>query len=461
MNILTKRYRGHKLLQLSCLAVLFTVGGLFCKNVSAQQEIDGVTAIVGSSMVKFSDVETAYLQNRSSKENGEMSRCEILETLLINKLMLHQAQVDSVNVTDEEVESELSQRLGYMIQVYGSQERLEKQMNKSIAEIRESFHDIIKENIMIQQEQSKIVGDLTVTPREVAEYFAKIPQDSLPEIEEQYTLSQIVILPQVSSEDKNQVKERLNSIRDRIIKGARFSTLASLYSDDEVSAKKGGELGFFSRGDMVSEFESVAFSLQPGEISPVFESKYGFHIVQMIERQGDRINCRHILLMPKVSTVQLYNAKEKLDSVKTLIDEGKISFEDAIVKYSQDESKINGGLIINKNNASAVFTLDAINATIGNVDNVDFASMNQGDYTKPVEFKSELSNAYRLIKVKKKIAAHKVNLTDDFDKIQTLALNAKRTEIMRAWASKTIGKTYIKLNDKYSSCNFTLNWNKK
>ncbi len=442
-----------------CVVLLFfaCVVNLYAQN---YQQIDGVIAVVGSSMIKYSDLETTYLQSRSSAESASLTKCDIFENMLLNKLMLHQAAVDSMEVTEEEIDDELSQRINYMVQVYGSQQRLEKQMNKTMPQIREYFHDVIKENLLIRQAQNKIVGDISITPKEVSDYFQNIPKDSLPQIEEQYTLSQVVILPTMSKEDKEQVKQKLNEIRDRILKGAKFTTLASLYSDDESSAKKGGELGFFTRGMMVSEFESMAFSMQPGEISPVFETKYGYHIIQMIERQGDRVNCRHILLMPKVSATQLYEAKVRLDSIKALIDSKEISFEDAIIKYSEDDSKINGGLIINRNNASAVFSLDALNATIGNVDNVDFASMKQDDYTYPIEFRGELSNAYRLIKIKKKVEAHQVNLADDFDRIQSLALNQKRNDIIHAWAEKTIKRTYIRIDDKYKDCKFTLDWSK-
>ncbi len=424
------------------------------------QEIDGVVAVVGSSMIKYSDLEVAYLQGKNNPETANETRCSILETMLLNKLMLHQAELDSVVVTDDDVENEMNQRLRYMIQVYGSQERLEQQMKKNLSQIKEYYRDGIRENLMIQQAQSKITGDVTITPKEVADYFQSLPQDSLPTMEEQYVLSQIVIYPTISKEDKEQVKNRLNDIRDRILKGSKFSTMASLYSDDEVSGKKGGELDPFSRGEMVGEFESMAFSLQPGEISPVFETKYGYHIIQMIERQGDRVHCRHILLIPNVSSAQLYQAKVQLDSIKILIDDGQISFEDAMMKYSEDEGKINGGLIINPNNASATFSLDAINATINNVDNVDFAAMQEGEYTKPIEFRTERSNAYRLIKVKKKMPSHKINLTDDFDRIQNIALNKKRTDLIHSWAAKTIEKSYIRISDKYKDCDFELNWNK-
>ena len=209
---------------------------------------------------------------------------------------------------------------------------------------------------------------------------------------------------------------------------------------------------------MVGEFESIAFSLQPGEISPVFETKFGFHIVQMIERRGDQINCRHILLQPKVSALSLYNAKQFLDSIKSMIDSGQISFEDAIVKYSDDDSKINGGLIINKNTASSRLLKDAINETIDNVDKVDFNSMKQGDITSAVEFKSELSNAYRLIKVKRKVEKHTVNLENDFDRLQQIALADKKLKIIRKWAENLISKTYIRIDEKYTDCDFSINW---
>ncbi|MCF0210961.1 MAG: peptidylprolyl isomerase [Bacteroidales bacterium] len=432
---------------------------LFSLNaVSAQVVVDEVIAVVGENMIKYSDLETNYLQTRASNSDMTVTRCDILEDMLLSKLFVHKAQIDSIEVTDQEVENTMNERIKYMIQVYGSQERMERQMNKSLTEIKDTYRDVIKENLLIQQARSKVTGDVKITPQEVADYYNRIPKDSLPEIDEEYEFTQIVCTPKVSNEEKELIKDKLNAYRDRILKGDKFSTIATLYSDDETSARKGGELGFFSRGDMVSEFEQVAFSLQPGEVSPVFETKYGFHIVQMIERRGDMVNCRHILLQPKVSATSLYQSKLFLDSVQTLINKGEISFEDAIVKYSDDNSKINGGLVINRNNASARFSKDAINETIGNVDKVDFNSMQQGDITKPIEFKSELSNAYRIIKVKKKTPKHTVNLENDFDRIQTLALRDKETLIMRQWAEKLIPKTYIRISEKYANCNFTIDW---
>ena len=434
------------------------------ENTDKFQTLDRVIAVVGQNMIKESDLETSFLQQTSGKgiiENAFDVKCDLFESLLINKLMLHQAEIDSVIVTEEEVNREMDNRIKYMIRAYGSEAMLERQMKKSVAEIRELYKDLIRENIMISQTEQKLTGNISVTPQDVADFYNSIPKDSLPIVEEEYMFSQIVKLPKITDEEKEAVKERLNGYRDRILKGSKFSTLATLYSEDPGSSKKGGELGFFSRGDMVSEFENAAFALQDGEISPVIETQYGFHIIQMIERRGNQINCRHILLQPKVSDQQMMQAKAELDSIKQMIEQGKISFEDAVIEFSDDDSKINQGLIINPYNAGASFTKDAINETIGNLEKIDFAAMKEGEITTPVLFKSEAANAYRLIKVVKKTPSHKVNLTDDYGKVQESALSDKKLEIIKQWAEKRIAKTYIKIAPDYQNCDFKLNWLKK
>lgn len=428
------------------------------------QIIDGVIAVVGRNMIKESELETSFLQAKSQvgiMENAFDTRCNIFESMLINKLMLHQAEIDSIEVTDEEITRELDSRIKQMIRMYGSQEVMEKMMKKSVSEIKTIYRDLIKENIMIAQIDQKLTGTINITPQEVVDFYQSIPQDSLPVIEQEYRFAQIVKLPEISDEEKEAVKSRLNDYRERILKGSKFSTLATLYSDDPASAKQGGELGFFSRGDMVAEFENAAFSLQEGEISPIIETQYGFHIIQLIERRGNQVNCRHILLQPKISELQMEQARKELSEIKDEIAKGEITFEDAVVKYSDDASKINGGVIVNPYNASASFSKDAINETMQNVDKVDFDAMKEGDITEPVRFKSDLADAYRLIKVTRKTSAHKVNLTEDYDKIQESALNSKKTDIIKEWAEKRIKNTYININPEYRDCNFKLNWLKK
>jgi peptidyl-prolyl cis-trans isomerase SurA len=449
-------------ISLSIIVLFFSFVSFAQQPENNPDVVDKVIAVVGQNMIKKSELETAYLQQKMNSnfiiENEYERRCDILEGMLINKLMLHQAEVDSVEVTEDEVNREMDNRIRYMISAYGSQEMLEKQMRRSLSEIKSYYKDVIKENIMIAQIEQKLTGSITVTPREVVDFYNSIPKDSLPTIEQEYVFSQIVKTPEVSEEEKERVKSKLNEYRDRILKGSKFSTIATLYSEDPASAKKGGELGFFSRGQMVGEFENAAFALQDGEISPIIETKYGYHIIQMIERRGNQVNCRHILLQPKVTPQQLQEAYDQLEQIKKEIDNGEITFEEAILKYSDDASKINEGLIINPYNASAIFSKDAINETIFNVDKVDFESMKEGEITKPIRFKTELSDAYRLIKINRKTDAHKVDLTLDYDKIQASALDNKKTEIIKEWANKRLKKTYVKIDADYQGCDFKLNW---
>lgn len=452
-----------KLFSLSVLISMFNFVAI-AQNTGNDVVVDKVIAVVGQNMIKQSELEGALLQQKMNSkliiEDEFATKCDLLEGMLINKLMLHQAEVDSIEVTDDEVNREMDNRIRYMISAYGSQENLERQMRKSLSEIKDYFKDVIRDNIMISQIEQKLTGTLSVTPQEVVDFYNSIPKDSLPTIEQEYEFSQIVKIPQISEEEKESVKARLNDYRERILKGTKFSTIATLYSEDPASAKKGGELGFFSRGDMVGEFENAAFALQDGEISPIIETKYGFHIIQMIERRGNQVNCRHILLQPKVTSQQLGEAYKELEEIKEKIDKGEITFEEAIVKYSDDPSKVNQGLIVNPYNASAIFTKDVINETMSNIDKVDFNAMKQGEITKPVKFKTELSEAYRLIKVNRKTDAHKVDLTLDYDKVQASALDNKKTEIIKEWANKRLKKTYVKIDADYQSCDFKLNWTK-
>lgn len=444
--------------------ILISLVCLLNTNLFAQTDIlDKVVAVVGKNMIKLSELETSYLYQKQRTgiiDEPHDAKCEILEGLLVNKLMLHQANIDSISVTEEEVNRELDNNLREKIASYGSKENFEKQMNKTLGEIKEYYKDITKENILIRQEGAKITGSIKVTPKDVSDFYNNIPKDSLPTVDQEYEFSQIVKTPKISDQEKNIIKERLNGYRERILKGDKFSTLAALYSEDPGSSKKGGELSF-SRGDMVGEFESVAFSLRAGEVSPVFETKFGYHIIQMIERKGDHVNCRHMLLQPTVSNIELMKAKSELDSIYTLIKENKISFEQAVKTFSDDPSKLTGGTMINPYTANARFSKENINEIMQNVDKINFEKYNQGDVTEPVLFKSESGNSYHLIKIVIKSKPHKVNLIDDYDKIYNSTLESAKTNALLEWANKRVAKTYIKLDNEYKDCNYKINWTNK
>jgi peptidyl-prolyl cis-trans isomerase SurA len=447
-----------KILKFFCFLSLFGIAVLL--QAQESNTLDKVIAVVGKNMLKESELEVAYLQAKTQKMTASddkfVSKCELLETMLLNKLLLHKAYLDSVEFSEQEVEKQFETLIQ---QNYGSVENCEKLMGKPIREIKEKYFSITKQNMQIQSVMNTLTGDTKLTPKEVIDYFNAIPQDSLPTINEEYEFIQIVKRPFISQEDKDIIRERLNDYRNRVLKGSSFATLAKLYSEDPASAKKGGELGLFSRGQMVEEFETAAFGLtNPNDISPVIETKYGFHLIQLIERRGNQVNCRHILIQAKPSEMALAKARTELDSIKILIDNGKITFEEAISVFSDDESKVNEGLIINPYTGNAKFSKDNINEIMHNTTKVNFTTMSKDDITQSILFETESAMAYRLVKVRTKTEAHKVNLRDDYDKIYNLASETKRTENLVKWANRTAPQTYIRFDDEYKNCSFKINW---
>ncbi len=423
--------------------------------------IDQVVGIVGKNIIKLSDIESNYSQIRLQRgnENAFSTRCEILERLLETKLMLHQANLDSVVVEDEKVDAELDQRIRMMIRNYGSKEALEKEAGKSIEELKDTYREPFRENIMIQQIRDKITKDVKVTPKEVAEFFTRLTKDSVETIESSYEILQIMKNPEISHEERERVRADLNRLRERIVQGEKFATLAALYSEDPGTAKKGGELGLFTRGEMVSEFEATAFGLKPGEISPIIETRYGFHIIQLIERRGDFVNARHILMIPKVSPLDLQKAKFFLDSISILVKNKKYTFEEAALMFSDDASKTNGGLITNPRDGSSKMSLAMAKEYL---QYNGFDKMEEGDITPPLLTKNDMNqDAYRVLFLKTKIKEHKANMNDDYSLIYDAALREAQDNEIKKWAKKVIAQTYIKISDEYKSCDFEFEWIKR
>ena len=315
------------------------------------QVVDKVVAVVGKNIILQSDIESQYVQYRMQggfEGSSSAMRCAILEELMFQKLMLNQAEMDSLNVTDNEVEAEMNRRISELLGHYGSQEKLETIFNKSMSEIKDELRRLVKEKSLQDQVRADILKGVVVTPAEVRAFYKSIPSDSIPMVDDQYEIVQIVKCPPVSIDEKLAVKDQLYQIRKRILDGeSSFSTMAILYSEDPGSATKGGELGFTGRGEFAPEFEMVAFNLRDGEISEVVETQFGFHIIQLIERRGDYVNCRHILLTAKVPIEALEKAQHELDSAAQLIRNGDMTFEEACLKFSDDESRTNGGYIAN------------------------------------------------------------------------------------------------------------------
>lgn len=425
------------------------------------QVIDKVIAVVGRNVILQSDIETQYAQYRLQggiKGDAESIRCRILEDLLFQKLMLNQAEIDSVTVTDEQVESEMDRRLRYFINEIGSQEKLEAYYNKSINDIKDELRRLITDQMKVEKVQSEIMGKITITPSEVREMFRKMPKDSLPTVNTEYEIAQIIKKPPISIDEKLAVKEQLYKIRKRILDGERFSTLAVLYSEDPGSAKKGGELGFYGRGELYPEFEAVAFNLKEGEISEIVETEAGFHVMQMIERRGEFINVRHILLTPKVSPEALEKAYNQLDSIAKLIRNDSITFEQAVKQFSDDENKINGGIVINQYTGSNMFEAEDLDQQMAFV--ID--KLEVGAISNPVPMKTDDNkDAYRLLTIKRKNLPHKANLKDDYSRIQMWALQQKRAQAIEKWVADKSTKNYIRIDEEYVNCGFDLKFQKK
>ena len=345
------------------------------------QSIDKVEAVIGNEIVLTSEIESQYLQYLS--QGGIESpaiRCEVIEDLMFQKLLINQAKLDSIEVSNDEVDQEVIKRINYFERELGSIAKVEEYFNNTRFGIEMELKKVIIDQFQAQRMQSKITSSIKVTPAEVKNLFSSLNENDIPLIPTQVEVFQIVVRPEISQEQKNKIRERLNNFRERVYKGEDFKVLATLYSDDPGSATRGGELGFVNRGDLVPEFERAAFRLKEGEISEVIESKYGFHIVQLIERRGEQINVRHILIKAKANATSVRNSQLRADTIFREINSGLISFADAVIKYSDDDSKINGGLLLNPNTMSTMHSLNDISPTL----KINIKDLNVGDISSPV-----------------------------------------------------------------------------
>jgi peptidyl-prolyl cis-trans isomerase SurA len=428
--------------------------------IHAQQEIvvDRIIAIVGKNMILESEVEAQYLQEKMQgtiEGSSRNARCQILQKMLSDNLLLNQAELDSVVVSDSDVERQLDQRLRYFISQFGSQEKLEEYYGKSIIEIKEEFREMVRNYMLIEQVVNGITENVIVTPNEVKEFYRSIPTDSIPLISARVEMTQIIKIPPVSIEQKVMIKERLRDLRRRVVAGENFATMAILYSEDPGSAAKGGEIGFFGRGELYPEYEAAAFKLQEGEISEIVESKAGFHIIQLIERKGDYINTRHILLMTKASPIDLDKARTKLDSIQKSIQAGEITFEDAIIKYSDDPGKAGGGYIINPYSGTTWFEMEQLEPQVSFVIN----KLEVGQISAPVPTQTEEGKeAFRLVKLKSRVEPHRANLVDDYSLLTNLTLEYKKELKIIDWVNKHVENAYIMIIDDYKDCEFDYDW---
>lgn len=441
-------------------AIVVIVFSVVSFTLKAQQDgtvIDKIVAVIGDKTILKSDIESQVVSMRA---NGvlvdDKAKCQMFEELMFQKLLLHQAELDSVTVTDAEVEGEIDRRLNYFIAQIGSEKKLEQYYKKSMLQIKEEFRVIVKDQIISQRMQGQITSGIKVTPKEVKAYYNGLDPDSIPMIESEVEYAQILINAKQSDAAKEAARNRINELRERVIKGEEFSTLAILYSADEGSAKKGGELGFMGRAELVPEFSITAFKLKNKAVSEIIETEFGFHIMQLIERRGQKVNVRHILIKIEVEEQQIQEAKNLADSVYNLLSVDTITFEQMANQFSDDEqTNKNGGLAVNPQTGTSIFYIDQVNPQVY----YTIEKMKVGETSSPVPAQSiDGKKGYRIIKLIKKSEPHKATLDTDYDKVQNAALVSKQNEATLTWIKGKINSTYIKLSDDFSGCDFDNNW---
>jgi len=428
--------------------------------VSAQQSlpsgtlIDGVAAVVGKSTILFSEVEVQYLQYRKMESTtvaAKDAKCSILEDLIFGKMLLDKAEFDSLTINDNQLQNEMEYRLRYFASQIGSMEKLEEFYGKPLDEIKEELRKSIKEQNLADMARNEITKGISITPTEVRRLYKDLPADSIPMVNSEVIIQEIVKQPKVGLEQIIEIKERLRTFRQRVLNGEKFSTLSILYSEDPGSASKGGELGYYGRGELYPEFETAAFKLTTGQVSDVIETKAGYHIIEMIDRRGDYINVRHILLRPKISLEALAQASQTLDSISKLINNGEINIDDAIKQYSDADNKISGGYLVNPNNNSNKWQLNQLDPKQLYV--ID--KLKEGEVSSAVPFEtSENYQAYRLLYLKTKTEPHRATLDTDYDVIYNWALNKKKQTILQKWVQEQSKKTYIRIDDQYMNCDY-------
>ncbi len=442
---------------LSIVALLLSTVSLSAQD---GEVLDKVIGVVGDRIILYSELQERFYQAEQQGIKDENIKCIVLEEMMFNELLLNKAEEDSVYVGVDQVEYELDRRMRFFIQQFGSQEKMEKFYEKSVLELKSELRGMVEDQLLVQQMTGTITSDLKVTPAEVKSFYASIPKDSLPYIDSEVELAQIVKKPPISQEEKNKAILKLEGFKQRITDGDNFSTIAVLYSEDPGSAAEGGELGFMTRGMLVPEFSRVMFSIEPGVISDVVETEYGFHIIQLLEKRGQEANARHILVKPKMKPSDLLNAKTMLDSVyAALSSSDTMEFEEFATTLSDDENtKSNGGIMINPITGNSRFQMEELSQVDPGIF-IMIDKLKVGEISKPeATTLQDGSKAYRIVKLISVTEPHVANLQQDYYRLQVLAKAQKESVHLEKWVNKYADKYYIKLNDGYGSCQFAHQW---
>jgi len=414
--------------------------------------VDKIVARVDNQIVLKSEVELGYLQAKQQNQTlpAFTLKCKVFEQLLVSKMMLAKAEIDSITVEDVMVDDQLNRRMNYMIQAIGSKEKLEEYYKKSIEQFKAELKKEVRDQMLVQKVQEGISKNIKVTPNEVKRFFNDIPKDSLPFFSTEVEVGQIVLFAKVSRTKKLETKQKLEDLKKRIQAGEDFAFLAKAYSEDPGSAKEGGNLGFWGKGAMVPEYEAAALKLEPNGLSEIVESAFGYHLIQLLEKKGNEYNSRHILIKPESGEEDVMALFQKLDSIRGALIKDSLRFEDAAKKYSEDKETVtNGGFFLDPQ--TGITRIATENLDPGIFFTID--SLKPGMYTRTMPYKSEDGKkGARILFFKSRILPHEANLKQDYQKIQMATLEKKKSESIKTWFKKTKAEVFISRDKDYAEC---------
>lgn len=444
-------FKSIKVYAMGAVAMLAALAATAQNNI-----VEEVAWVVGDQPIYKSQIEEVYQQMRYERVpvNGD-PYCVVPEQLAIEKLYLHQAEIDTVEVQEAMVSQQVDARINMLIANIGSKEKIEEYFHKPMPEFREQLAQTIRDNYRIMEVQRSITKDVKPTPADVRRYFSDLPADSIPMVPLQVEVQLLSLNPEIPRAEIEDVKARLRDYADQVTRGEKdFSTLAILYSEDTGSSNRGGEIGFLGRGHLEPEYAAVAFNLNdPKKVSKIVETQYGYHIIQLIEKRGDRINTRHILLRPKVSDADLTKAIHRLDSIRTDIIDGKFTFEEATPYISQDkDTRNNRGVMVNENSGTVRFEMSELPAEIAKVVN----KMEPGEISEPFIMTDPKRNRdiVAIVKLTARIPAHKANMSDDYQQIKGMCEESIKAKKLKDWLDKKIKDTYVRIEDGWDNCEF-------
>lgn len=424
-------------------------------TINGQQLIDEISAIVGDETILLSEIESLVLTQRSMGDRTPAAqlRCQVLEDMMVQKLFLDQARIDSIVVTDDEVNRMLNMRLNDFILRAGSEKNLEQYYNKSMVEIRRDLRKMMRNELLTQDMQRTMAGDITTTPAEIRKFYNKQNIDSLPVIPARVEISIIQIDPPGNEENKLETRQKLLDLRRRIVEGESFKALAILYSEDEGTAARGGELGFTTRGNLDKAYADEAYGLKKNAVSRVVESEFGFHIIEMIERNGEMINTRHILMRPKARPDQIEKAVARLDSIASLIKNDSLTFERASYLFSTDrDSRMNGGKYVSSDTRENLIEIDNLPPDTYKV----VRQLQVGQISEPFKTTDDKrQTVFRIVRLDRQTEPHVANLKDDYSYLEELTLLTKRNGVYTKWIEEKMRITYIRISDQFKTCKFS------